>query len=79
MNEAFLEKSYPWIDWRKPLPVSVMETEAKGIGCRFCIAMHGMKGWEVHKLPQTETEFAEHMRTIHKREPDFSGPEATLI
>jgi hypothetical protein len=35
------------------------------IGCRYCIAEHGLKGSEVDSLPRTDEEFADHIEREH--------------
>ncbi len=63
-TEAQLEDAYPWIPWRDPVTV---QTPAAGteFGCRFCIAIFGLKGEEVPMLPKTREEFDTHMKEMH--------------
>jgi AhpD family alkylhydroperoxidase len=63
MTETELEQRYPWIAWREPIPISA--GSAHGLGCRFCVAMHGLQGKNVGHLPQTPEEFAFHMNLYH--------------
>jgi hypothetical protein len=63
MNEQELEKRFPLIHWRSPQPVKT--ARASGLGCRFCIARDGLKSEQVADLPQSEEEFAAHMRDTH--------------
>ncbi len=66
MSESFeeqLERAYPWIEWRKPLHAA--SPQGKGIGCRYCIARHGLKAAEIPALPQTIAEFHAHLRDSH--------------
>jgi hypothetical protein len=78
-REAQLETLFPAIHWRSPvtifvaddvtlLPPCVTGTKSKPTwGCRFCIAMYGVKGSEVNKThPQSWEEFKTHMQTVHK-------------
>jgi hypothetical protein len=39
-----MERAYPWIKWREPLPVT--SGGRTGFACRICIARKGLKGWE---------------------------------
>lgn len=64
MTEAELEQTFPEIPWREPLPVTT--PGASGLACRFCIALYGLKGSNVGRLPQTAEEFAEHMEALHR-------------
>src|SRR5260370_34090 len=41
-REAELVERFPEIDWREPIPLTVIG-ECKGFGCRFCIAIYGYK------------------------------------
>jgi hypothetical protein len=65
LTELELETILPSIDWRAPLPVTTQS--ASGLGCRYCIAMRGLKGSVVGELPQTDEEFERHMRDVHGR------------
>jgi hypothetical protein len=42
IEEQRLEKLYPWIDWREPLPLRVSGWRS-GYACRFCIALLGYR------------------------------------
>lgn len=35
------------------------------LGCKLCIAEHGLKGSELASLPQTVEDFEEHLRVVH--------------
>jgi hypothetical protein len=61
--ERQLEKRYPWIEWRRPLPVA--SPQGQGFACRFCVARHGLKASEIPALPQTLQEFHQHMKSYH--------------
>ncbi len=37
------EQRFPDIDWRKPLPVTVIGREI-GYACRICVGLHGLRG-----------------------------------
>ena len=66
LTEEVLERDFPEINWREPLPVS--SAQGKGLACRFCIAFDGLKGKMVPNLPQNKHEFAKHLREVHGRE-----------
>jgi hypothetical protein len=61
--EQALERAYPRIEWR--LPIRMASPQGTGLGCRFCIARHGIKAHEIPALPQTISEFHSHMKTFH--------------
>ena len=73
MNEADLEKHYPSIPWREPLPTKCADGTS-GLACRFCIAMEGLRGHEIKDLPQTEAEFEKHMKAKHGLEAAGKSP-----
>jgi hypothetical protein len=58
-----LERAYPRITWR--LPMRMASPEGTGLGCRFCIARHGIKAHEIPALPQTISEFHSEMKDFH--------------
>lgn len=64
MTEAELAARYPAIPWRTPILVKRTDG-ADGYGCRFCIALYGLKGSDIHRLPQTIGEWEEHMALLH--------------
>jgi hypothetical protein len=64
--EDELERRFPDVDWRKPLPVAVTDSKASTeFACRFCIAKYGMKATDVGKQPKTREEFDAHMKQEH--------------
>lgn len=65
-KERRLERLYPWIEWRVPVPLEIVG-RMRGFGCRFCIAMIGYKPAE-NQLPgyhETEEETLEHIKQQH--------------
>lgn len=52
---AEFEARYPEIEWRTPLRVN-----DRYYGCRVCIALFGLKGSDVDKLPRTHQEWKLH-------------------
>lgn len=58
--EQKLEKRYPWISWRDPLPIA--SPHGSGLACRFCIAKDGLKAEDTPSLPQNLNEFRQHLR-----------------
>jgi len=65
--EDQLEAKVPQIPWRRAIMVS-LPAGARCLGCRFCIALLGLKPEHVPSLPQSFEEFTAHMRTTHGRE-----------
>lgn len=63
-TETDLERRFPFIPWRSPLPARRPDG-ISGLACRFCIALRGLKAREIGALPQTESEFERHMREAH--------------
>jgi len=76
-TEDKLELTYPGLPWRYPLACRVSTGET-GLGCRLCIAMHGIKAEEISDLPQTQDEFAAHMRQFHDRDAAFLKPDEQM-
>jgi len=35
------------------------------IACKLCIAIYGLRGTDIDKLPKTEAEFYEHLEQAH--------------
>lgn len=74
-----LERDYPWVEWRTPVRVSAIKSEAgsQKIGCRYCIAAYGLKCLELDKtafLFETEDEFSKHLLAEHPiLQPDKEG------
>ncbi len=60
-RERELVLSMPAIEWTEPLPTQTLDGKS-GLACRFCIAIVGLKGRDVSKLPQTREEFDRHMK-----------------
>ena len=60
-RERELVQLLPAIDWIEPLPIQTFDGKS-GLGCRFCIAIVGLQGRDVAKLPQTREEFDAHMK-----------------
>lgn len=63
--EIDLVNKYPYVAWREPLRVTVPGRGVKGLACRFCLAMFGLKAEDVSCLPQTQEEFEKHMKENH--------------
>ena len=84
-RERKLEICMPRAKWREPLtrfPVALVEnTQFPGFGCRYCIALWGIRGGglpDLHakhperlthivKLPKTREEFDAHLKAVHHR------------
>lgn len=84
-RERKLEICLPGYRWREPLtafpPALVRDGRVPGFGCRYCIAMYGIRGQgspDLHaghperlthmsKLPKTREEFEAHLRAVHHR------------
>lgn len=62
--ETYLEKQFPWIDWRRPLRIA--SPQGVGLACRFCIARKGIKAEEIPALPQNIKEFHAHLKEFHE-------------
>ena len=60
-----VERRFPSIPWREPLPVKLLDASASGLACRICIAVRGLHGSEVGALAKTREEFDEHMKQEH--------------
>lgn len=63
-QEQLLEERYPWIRWREPIEVGLMDGSKSGIACRFCIGTIGLKGSEFNPFPDMKA-FEQHMREVH--------------
>lgn len=59
------EEEIPWIAWREPQLATNADTGEQGLACRFCIAMKGLKGYEIGSLPHSEEAFRQHMKEAH--------------
>jgi hypothetical protein len=67
-REHELERKIDWIDWREPVMVQLINDHTikqPRFGCRFCIAMYGIKGSEIINLPASREEFDKHMKEEH--------------
>jgi hypothetical protein len=62
--EAHYQEQIPWIDWLSPVAVETAGARTE-FGCRFCIAIFGLKGEDVQFLPTTREDFDRHMREQH--------------
>lgn len=62
-SEQQLEQRFPWITWRRPIPITV-GTETR-LGCRLCIAIVGLKAANFRFLPATPDDFEKHMQEAH--------------
>lgn len=62
--ERQLVERFPQTKWTEPLPTRTLGGSS-GLACRFCIAIHGLRGCDVAKLPQTVEEFDAHIREKH--------------
>jgi hypothetical protein len=65
MNEHDLQIKYPSVPWREPIPVTLTDMKTKGLACRLCIALVGLKSSDVGLLPKTRAEFDAHMKEKH--------------
>jgi len=65
VTERQLVEIYPEIRWREPVEVRVTGGKIHGLGCRFCMALVGLKASEVGSLPHNKEEFEKHMREVH--------------
>lgn len=64
ITERHLEIQFPLVPWREPLSAQCVDGTS-GFACRFCIALKGLRGQDIGKLPQTLSEFREHQRSEH--------------
>ena len=65
-----LEDAFPSIHWREPMPMGTLKGGDFGLGCRVCIARHGIVGFNISKLPKTVPEFREHWQKYHDEKTD---------
>lgn len=63
--DARAEENYPWIEWRKPIAITILGGH-RGLGCRLCIARSGFRPSK-DELFKTVEEFEVHMREKHER------------
>lgn len=59
------ERAYPWIPWRTPLRVEIVDG-ASGYACRICVALHGLKAEDVGLLWETPEAVEAHTRASHR-------------
>lgn len=64
-REKYFRDRFPHIDWNSPVIVKNTVSEVLHYGCRYCIAMYGLKGSKVHELPITFVDWLEHIRDEH--------------
>lgn len=60
------EVRFPWLPWRKSLPVS--RHVVRRLACRLCIARFGLKAQEIETSPfcfVDQESFDDHMRETH--------------
>jgi len=68
MREDELRTNFPWIKWDEPVMVSSLSASGiKYFGCRFCIAMRGLRGKDIENLPKTRQEYNLHVKTYHSK------------
>lgn len=72
-HEARLEREYPWIEWRKPVPMIITNLK-NGFGCRFCIAMIGYS-IPKNQLPGFHETFEETLAHIKQQHLSCSDQE----
>lgn len=65
MNVADWESAAPWIDWREPVEVRLMGDDTAHYACRVCIAVVGMRGSDIPRLPTDPEEVRRHMARAH--------------
>jgi hypothetical protein len=63
--DSALERSYPFIKWREPITMSLLGDGSVRYACRFCIARHGLRGWEIPGLPRNRHEIVLHIQQEH--------------
>lgn len=61
-EEQKLVDLMPDIAWENPISVRSLDSDIAHLGCRFCIALHGVKGSDIAQLPVTRAEFDAHMK-----------------
>jgi len=67
--EAHLRVAYPSIAWDEPIKIVVGSAER--LGCRYCIALVGLKGSDAHLLPESYRAFNEHLQEAHSRSSEI--------
>lgn len=63
--EDILREKFPFVDWREPILVGLIGETPTRYGCRYCIAMYGLKGWEVRGMPDSKEAFLQHLKEEH--------------
>lgn len=64
-EEQWLERRWAALPWRTPIPITCIGDGTRHYGCRFCIALHGLKGSQVPWLPTLEAVVVEHIAEAH--------------
>ena len=63
---SIYEKRFPGLPWREPIKVCGVSSTGQPItrfACRVCIAMHGLKGYDVELLSDDYDAVAQHIKT----------------
>jgi hypothetical protein len=55
----------PWIEWDKPVEVSLIDGSARGFACRVCIASDTLHGGDIPRLPTDAEVVRQHIREAH--------------
>lgn len=64
-REQEYEQRWGAIPWRTPLPVQWAADGRTYYACRFCIALRGLKGKDVGKLPRLAGDVMMHIALEH--------------
>jgi hypothetical protein len=74
-RERDLERRFPSIPWRTPISLGTLVPHSKttDFGCRYCIAMNGLRVADFTSHPQNAEEFKKHLRIEHGLETDASS------
>ena len=70
LNEKALRERYPEIRWQEPVEIHVLGGVSRWV-CRYCIALHGIKGHQVASSPfafGSRLEALEHIEKNHYKE-----------
>jgi hypothetical protein len=68
VTEQELRDLQPEIAWDEPVPICLLGYEDNPhYGCRYCIAQHGLKGWQVWQLPTDPEIMRRHIIEDHGR------------
>jgi hypothetical protein len=65
MTLTDLEERFPGILWREPVMIKVEGAAESHYGCRVCIALEGIAGRDVIRLPRSLKEWEEHFLDQH--------------